>query len=853
MKRVLLIAAILALIIQPTVAQRGHRTYLPFVGEVYRGENMSTWKIVVPEATTNYCLNPSAEIAGNFAAVGGGAVTRVNTTQFFDVYSYRLVTAANNEGASFTLLALSNNIHYVTMRVSGTLPTAWDWSLDNIAYTAPTLLEDIDGTWSLYGLQFSAAQANGSTLLYVRQNGAGAGDFNLDGIQVEQKTYWTTFCDGTREGCEWNGAEHASTSARSAVSRAGGRVQDLEDDYNFRIGSFISTGLPPVTNTVDSYAILPGGELNAIKVESRIFTLTGVIQGTSVSNLHANRQSLLDVLKPNAVPADASGPQPVRIRYTGATVQKQIAAHYQGGLETSIEATLECWERLAIRFLADDPYWYEIGDSAEPLDPEDTGVFRYCAGRLRNTGQWDDLGLTNNPTTNGTIWDIDIGPDRKVYFCGDFTGWDNNAGWDYVVRYDPAADTWERVGGAGDFANIVYALEFLPDGTLIAGGAFINAAGDPNADYLAQYDIATDTWSALAAGGTGTVLELHYSPYTGLLYFGGTFLNWNGNANSDYLASYALGVYSNVGIPNQGAAVITDVTAVTSDRTGVIYVGGNFVNFADVAAADYIARWESAAWAALGTGMDADVEGLDMDNLRGLLYAVGSFTTAGGVTADNAAVWNGITWTALGEGLIGTANGVDVMLADDGLLLVTGASAFKERWNGSAWFEYDFDPPPINANINAVMPAASDPVIAVNYDVYMGFSTTGNVEFAGLVTATNDGTVKAFPRIVIENTNGAGRSMFLQQIRNETTGLELIFDGFTLRDGEALTINLRPTNRSVISSVRGDTFDAIQPSSDFGTWALESGGNDVSLYVTSAVAVAIDAHLVWKDTYWSND
>jgi hypothetical protein len=815
---------------------------------------MSTWKIIVPEATTNYVLNPSGEAAGSFGAVGGGTHTRVTTYQFFDVYSYRVQTAANNQGGSWTMQALTNNIHYVTVRVRGTLPAAWDWSVDNVAYTAPVLLEDIDGDWSLYGLQFPAAQCNGQTIFYIRQNGAGAGDFYVDGVQVEQKTgYWTTFCDGTREGCEWNGAAHGSSSQRSAQSRAGGRVQDLQDDYWLNVSGFIGTGLPPITNTVDSYAILPGGELNSIKVQSRIFTLPGTLSGTSTSNLHARRQDLLNVLKPNAVPEDASGPQPVRLRYTGAAVQKQIAVHYEDGLGASIAATLECWEKVAIRFLADDPYWYEIGDSAEPLVAEDTGVFRYCAGRLRDTGQWDDLGLANNPTTNGTIWDIDIGPDRKVYFGGDFTGWNNQAGWDYIVRYDPVADIWERVGGASDINNIVYALEFLPDGRLIAGGAF--NGGPLGADYVAQYDIATNTWAVLAAGGTGTVLELHYSPYTGSLYLGGTFIAWNGNASSDYFVSYSVsaGTYSNVGNPDQGGAAITDVTAITSDRNSVVYVGGNFTDFANVGAADYIAKWEDAAWSALGTGMDNDVEGLDMDNRRGLLYAVGSFTTAGGVTTNNVAVWDGITWVALGEGLVGTANGIDVMLADDGLLLVTGASAFKERWNGSAWFEYDFDPPPVNANINAVMPAASDPVIVANYDVYMGFSTTGNVEFAGLATAANDGTVKAFPKIVIENTDGAGRGMFVQQIRNETTGLELVLDGFALRDGEVLTIDLRPVSKSVVSSTRGDTFDAIQPSSDFGSWVLESGGNDVSFFVTSAVAVAVFAYVVWKDTYWSHD
>ncbi|NIQ88765.1 MAG: hypothetical protein GWN93_06650 [Deltaproteobacteria bacterium] len=846
MKRALLVIALLALIIHPAPAQEERQTYLPFVASSYRGEAMSTWKIIVPEATTNYCLNPSAETTGNFAAVGGGAITRVNTSQFFDVYSYRIVSAANNEGGDFTLLALSNNIHYVTMRVAGTLPTAWDWSLDNATYTAPTLIEDIDGTWSLYGLQFPAAQANGSTLLYVRQNGAGAGDFNLDGIQVEQKTYWTTFCDGTREGCEWNGAEHASTSTRSAVSRAGGRVRDLEDDYNFRIGSFISTGMPPVTNTVDSYAILPGGELNAIKIESRVFTLTGVIQGTSVSNLHANRQSLLDVLKPGAVPADAAGPQPVRLRYTGATVQKQISAHYEGGLETRIEATLECWERLAIRFLADDPYWYEIGDSADVLDSNDTATLRYLAGRLRSTGQWDDLNVAANPLAIGNgVRAIAIAPDKTIYIGGEFTRWNNVVGRDYVARYDPQTDTWSTVGGASDFTNLVYDLKFGPDGTLYAGGLFQNAAGDANADYIAQWDGAN--WSAVSGGGTGAVWDILFG-LDGTMYLGGNFVNWNAIANADNIVSWNGAAYAAVGTGTSAAVYCLDVTP-----DGDIIAGGNFVTAGGVTV-NQIARWDGSAWNALGDGFNLNVYDVAVAS-DGTVYACGDFTTNHAATENfgRIAEWNGTSWSQLGTGLAGNCLALDI--APNGILLAGGPRTAGvdrvNKWNGASWAALDVDFPGASTIVRrAIATGNQDPVVPNNFDLYVGFTTTGAGYFNGSATVTNGGTEAVYPTFIISRSGGTTATIL--EIRNETTGLELLLN-YDLLDGETLTIDLTPTSKSVVSNFFGVRMDAILANSDFGTFNLLPGDNQITSFVNVAGGPTVNAFIQFDDKYWSND
>ena len=196
---------------------------------VATGGGMGNWQIIQPEAATNAALNPVAGTTGNFATLGGATATRSSTYAMFGLYSYRVQTSGDDEGISLTLAALDNADQYVTVRERGTLPSAWDWSLDDGTYTAPTAIE-MQGDWTLYGLSVPSAQANGSTTLYIRQNGAGSGDFYVDGVNVVEADHWTTHIDGERPGCAWNGEEHASTSSRSGQSLAGGRVYDLTED-----------------------------------------------------------------------------------------------------------------------------------------------------------------------------------------------------------------------------------------------------------------------------------------------------------------------------------------------------------------------------------------------------------------------------------------------------------------------------------------------------------------------------------------------------------------------------------------------------------------------------------------------
>ena len=79
-----------------------------------------------------------------------------------------------------------------------------------------------------------------------------------------------------------------------------------------------------------------------------------------------------------------------------------------------------------------------------------------------------------------------------------------------------------------------------------------------------------------------------------------------------------------------------------------IYVAGCFTNFAGVAAADYVAKWNGTAWSGLGASGDISAIVHDIVMYKGELHIAGEFTDAGGdVAADMVARWSGSAWVGL--------------------------------------------------------------------------------------------------------------------------------------------------------------------------------------------------------------
>jgi len=195
-------------------------------------------------------------------------------------------------------------------------------------------------------------------------------------------------------------------------------------------------------------------------------------------------------------------------------------------------------------------------------------------------------------------------------------------------------------------------------------------------------------------GATVDALAVYSYGASAALYAGGAFTTAGGNsanyiARWDGAAWWALGV----GLNNRACAL-----AVFDDGGGdALYVGGWFTS-AGGQVASRVARWRSATWSPVAGGVNHRVQALVVFDDGGGpdLYVGGYFTTAGGgaVTASHIARWNGSAWSALGDGLNDNVYALAVFDDGTGEALYAGgafttagstSAAHIARWDGAAW------------------------------------------------------------------------------------------------------------------------------------------------------------------------
>jgi hypothetical protein len=273
-------------------------------------------------------------------------------------------------------------------------------------------------------------------------------------------------------------------------------------------------------------------------------------------------------------------------------------------------------------------------------------------------GGWDHLGTGATPTTaalNGAVRAFDTGGAGTLIAGGSFTDAGGNPNADHIAAWD--GSTWSAFGTTplnGD----VFALAYS-NGRVFAGGTFINAGGDQNADYLAVWD--GTKWASFcnasgpAFGGGVAALKIIGSN----LYIGGTFQNGAGIAAADYLVACDL---------NTGAASATvaadgqstgSVYALTADASGNLYAGGTFTNMAGIPEADYVAAYDGTSWHALGSGSGTGggavtgiVRGLGSDGSN-VFVGTDATDVAGIPKADHVAKWDGTVWSSMGSNSAG--------------------------------------------------------------------------------------------------------------------------------------------------------------------------------------------------------
>lgn len=805
---------------------------------------MTSLRVLVPEETSNYVLNPAMRYATTGWTASGSTISRVNTRARVNFFSLKVVTngSAINEGAFYRVSGLSGISDSITasvyVRGAGKVrirlidnPRGKEWS------SVPIALSDL--YWQRISVSgFCTGSDDMRMYIESANNKLGAITFYVDGAQMERKTYATTYCDGDQPGCRWNIQAHNSISTRSLLTKQGGRWVNLagtcrpNDDIYVTV--FGGLGMAPIKNSTQDWATAPGGYFQNAKIQDRVVTLSfyvknesrSIFQTKSIAALHELRQQLIDIFKPDVT----ANNDPLIFEYSDGDRPLYVKMIYEAGLEGEWDIRNRWVNSFPIRMLAVDPMLYEDSKEAQalsfqkafPLNPRNDFLARV-------NGEWFNLGDASD-----NVLCMAEGKYGEIYIGGDFSSVGGVAGTSKIAYWD--GTRWNQM--AGGMNGAVYAIAIAPNGDVYATGGF-TVAGGGACTRIAKWN--GTSWSALGTGLNNNGRALCFGP-SGELYVGGLFTTAGGVAVS-YFARYAGGGWAKVGDANLGNNIYAIVNAGNGKD---LYLGGAFVHSLSGGA---VCKFTISTnhFSALDRPPAADVNALAVA-ASGLLYAGGTFTLlAGGAgSASKLAVWNGKAWFQVGDGADDIVYSLSID-KDDNLLIGGrfanfGSLAAKHvgMWNGTVFTNLDIID---NKNSLATATYVAAILSAKNSDIYIGVFDWSSFSLSPYInTVNNSGTAETFPVVYI---SGPG---ILRYLENQTSKKK-VYLNLQVNSGEEMFIDF--SKKAIVSSLFGTVNYKALPGSDFGDFTLLPGSNKVAVLMTDDTGA--QATITFVPSHWSVD
>lgn len=270
-----------------------------------------------------------------------------------------------------------------------------------------------------------------------------------------------------------------------------------------------------------------------------------------------------------------------------------------------------------------------------------------------------------------------------LYVGGQFG--ESSTGTRNLVRWNNSPGLFQRLNPSQGVDNVVTHLGTW-NNRLVVGGSFLFADAQ-TARGIALFDAASMT--KLGTGLTGNLgappVVYASSPFGADLVIGGEFSQAGGLAASN-LARWNGAAWSALGVGFDDR--VADLEVFGSE----LVAAGRFTHALDFnTALGHLARWDGTRWQPLGGGVSGAGEVINaLTTYNGELIVAGSFTLAGAVPANRIARWNGTTWAALGAGVNGSVTALAVLggnLYVGGFFTTAGGQPIPSlaRWNGSAW------------------------------------------------------------------------------------------------------------------------------------------------------------------------
>lgn len=456
-----------------------------------------------------------------------------------------------------------------------------------------------------------------------------------------------------------------------------------------------------------------------------------------------------------------------------------------------------------------------------------------------NGANWSFLG----PGLQGIVRSLavyDDGEGSALYAGGDFI----TAGAltvNRIAKWDGA--TWSALGAG--LSESVFSLVVHDDGTgaaLYAAGEFTDAGGNPNADRIAKWD--GSSWTALGTGlgNDVNVLAVFDDGSGPALFAGGAFVNAGGDVNADRIAKWTGSNWLALG---SGLSNTVTTLAAFDDGSGpALHAGGEF--------SGRMVKWNGATWSQLGLGVGAAVfRAVPFNDGSGTsLFASGSFTQVDGRVMYDLASWNGAAWNSVPMTALGLSppnlsltsmaqfddgNGPRIYVSGGLQSAGTTAATRIARFVGTTW-------EPLGSGLNNVAYAMAGYDDGGGPGLFVG----GAFTTAGGITVNR---IAKWQSGVWSNLGGASSTVAAFAVHDDGSGPALFVGGaFTTIGGISANriAKLTGTTWSPVGTGMNSSVQALIVYDDGNGEALYAAGG-----FTTADGLVANRVAKWNGTNWS--
>lgn len=591
----------------------------------------SYFSVLVPEATVNMVLDPHFETNANYG--GSGTLTLQSDIQRRSRRAYKIVTPASGYGLCYTLgdVLDADNDYTFSLDLLG----VGSYTLYFGSNTGTAVYSKVVQGRGLWDRPFISTYIRAANIQQVCIVSNSAATFYVDGFQLEQKPYPTTFCSGslaTSRGNSaadyaWLGAPNRAMSVRSASALDGGRIVPLSD-LGFDVTSFLQLGFAEQTNMFEDFTLLPGSFYLGSRSGRRTFTLVGNIESDSIRGLLCKRFKIGS----NLTGGDSVS-TPIKLISQlyddDMPVTEEVAttAIYKSGLEGNTDNLYQ--EKASIVFETGDTLFEETGVSASTMTLTTTMPTAQGIIGINGDGVVSETGVV---CTSNQQYGMVIGPDNNMYIiCGS-----------RIIQYNGVSSTTIYTKPDG---SAIFALGFGPDGQLY----FSSRLGSFGGGQLFNMNLQTgvvSTYDNFITNPLGFVATIR-SDGKNSLYIGGLFTTISNGTSGTVTARNIAKLHVVTGVMTPlGTGLGTDtahtyygVRDIVVDNQGLVWAGGNFSNGTDVNHDIHnLAVWDGVQWEPTGnfslgssvtitTIFNAKINKLAYDSTRNIICVAGKFDT----------------------------------------------------------------------------------------------------------------------------------------------------------------------------------------------------------------------------------